>query len=132
MTRAEFTKLVIDAAGVDLAQSSELSNCFSDVSDVSTQWYAAHACAAKKIGVISGVNGAFLADQSIKQAEALKIILATFGLEIKADDTATAWYAPIQTAALDHNLLSASLRFEPAKALTRAEVAALVSKAISQ
>lgn len=125
VNRAEFVKLVLEAADVDLAEMGELSNCFSDVTSLSEQWFAVHVCAAAELDLVSGREGNFYPGAEITQAAALKIALNAFAYEIP-EDPEKEWYVPIRDAAYEHGLIDSLQDFDPAKNLSRSEVASII------
>lgn len=89
INRAEFTKILVEAAFADEVSLYTPSACFKDVS--TTAWYAKYVCLAKDKGVISGYNdGTFGPDKNINVPESLKITLEAFPNNIP--ETSGAWY----------------------------------------
>lgn len=83
LTRAEFLKLAINAAGIDV--SKEVDPVYSDVKPTHTlKKYIAYAT---RNGIVSGQNGAFRPDDGITRAEAAKVFVkgTKLGLSQKID-----------------------------------------------
>lgn len=79
INRAEFTKIVIESAGVEPGGS----NCFPDVTD---QWFAQYVCKAKDLGLVQGYpDGNFKPERPINFVESGKII--TEGLDLPKDES---------------------------------------------
>ena len=119
INRAEFTKVLIEAR---YPGEAEGSHCFSDVS---TQWYAAPICFAEELSIVSGhPDGRFKPGDTINLAEALKIILETYEVDV-CTDCAGLWYQPYLEAAEERGLLD-GLTKAPSHPLTRGEMAQLI------
>lgn len=88
INRAEFTKIIMGARFADEVNSSQNKNCFPDVA--AGQWFTEYVCLAKEKGIVMGYpDGTFKPEQTIQQAEALKILLLAYDQPI---ETAGAWY----------------------------------------
>lgn len=89
INRAEFTKILVQAAFADELATYAASSCFKDVS--ADAWFAKYVCLAKDKGVIGGYpDGTFGPDKNINVAESLKITLAALFPNIP--DAAGSWY----------------------------------------
>jgi hypothetical protein len=89
INRAEFTKILVEAAFANEVSTYTPSACFKDVS--ATAWYAKYICLAKDKGVISGYNdGTFAPNKNINVPESLKITLEAFPNVIP--ETSGSWY----------------------------------------
>lgn len=162
VNRAEFMKMLAEAKDVDYADidNEDLANCFTDVHDVATEWFAPPICAGKSLGWVNGYSdGTFKPTQNINKAEALKIVLTAFGFEIPASvskgdkpypDVAmrslfamtsdnlekfqarplVSWYAGVAKAAKDAGLILPTGNFDAGHELTRGEMAAIIYKAM--
>lgn len=85
ISRAEFTKIVMEAGYEDLGGS----NCFKDVTD---GWDAEYVCAAAAKGYVKGYDdGNFRSNQNINFAEASKIIANVLELA-KEDEDPELWF----------------------------------------
>lgn len=72
LTRIEFLKLLLNAAGVDV-QSAGTATPFSDVA--SNTWYAPYVAYAVKGGIVHGDEGKFRPNDILSRAEASKILI---------------------------------------------------------
>lgn len=89
INRAEFTKILIQAAFPNELAAYTASSCFNDIP--ADAWFAKYVCLAKDKGVIGGYpDGTFGPDKNINVAESLKITLAALFPNIP--DTSGAWY----------------------------------------
>jgi hypothetical protein len=97
LNRAEFTKIIVESRFSRL----EIDNCiasegfykrsiFSDVA--SAVWYEKYVCVGKMNNIIGGYpDGTFRGEQTINYAEAAKILVNSYGLEV---GTGEPWFAP--------------------------------------
>jgi len=77
INRAEFTKIIVEAAFPGQKYGAD---CFNDVSD---EWFAPYICFAKEHEIIQGYeDGSFRPDQPINFVEASKIVAIAFDLKI--------------------------------------------------
>ncbi len=99
VNRAELLKVLIGSIGAQ-ASADEFHDCFPDVG---RQWFAPYVCYAKERRWISGyANGLFHPELPVNTAEAIKMIVNTYGYESAQssfsapfnDIDPTAWYAP--------------------------------------
>ncbi|MFH0834418.1 MAG: S-layer homology domain-containing protein [Patescibacteria group bacterium] len=130
INRAEFIKTVI---GAKFKNDSILDRCtdsgFTDIPEGS--WYANYVCAAKGFGIIGGyADGTFKPDQQVNAAEALKIMLKTFGVEVREPDKNEAWYKPFTEYAKNNNYYLNTFDSEN-KLLTREDMAELIHRVMS-
>ena len=119
INRAEFTKIIMNGFEKDVGGS----NCFPDVKK---QWFAGFVCSAKKLGIIKGYpNGKFHPEKTINIVEALKIVLETSGVKLKAQP-GKAWYMPYvnYAAGTDLRFILNKKRFE--ENVTRGEMAKMI------
>ncbi len=125
INRAEFVKILLahkkETTGVGTA------SCFTDFKAGQTEWYYGYACRAKELGYIQGYpDGSFGGTNNINLAEALKITLEAYDIELpkfaKAPDH---WYDYYIIAARDNGLI-AKIGDNPAHLVTRGEMAYLV------
>ncbi|MFA6528726.1 MAG: S-layer homology domain-containing protein [Candidatus Gracilibacteria bacterium] len=118
INRAEFLKILLESADVEV---SDNSNCFPDVGD---DWYAKYVCSAKDLDIVSGYpDGFFRPANDINLAEALKIVLETYGFEIA--DSGGEWYEKYYDYAYDNELLDL-IYINVSHELTRGEMAQLI------
>ncbi len=143
INRAEFVKLLVEAANVDFADidSSKLENCFADVAEVPDHWFAPFVCAAKHKGWVSGyADGHFYPERDINKAEGLKLILDVFGFEIPDNNNVVVmpysdvsyddWYFGVAKAGRANNLISTGETFNASWRLTRGDVARMFYEAM--
>src|SRR3990167_2578815 len=87
INRAEFLKIVFKARG---GQEPVQGNCFSDVP--ADAWYAPFVCAAERRQIVNGYpDGTFRPEQEVNIAEALKMLLKTYGEDIE-EGRGEKWY----------------------------------------
>ena len=124
ITRAEFLKMILGAAGVETVGA----DCFSDVGE---EWYAPAICTAKESEIVGGYSdGTFLPNQAVNLIEALKIFVNVFEVATVQAEGGEWYSASLETiAAL--NYIPATLHYyvEP---MTRGEVAELVWRAMNE
>lgn len=136
LTRAEFLKIAINAAG--LKTSSTGTTAFKDVA--SDAWYTPYVSLAVSRGIISNKSTNFRPNDSISRAEAAKIIVGIFGGNTSntklsfADVDATSDLAKyIETAKtlgfFSGQIVDGKLKFRPNDSITRAEIAKVVVNA---
>ena len=149
VTRAQLTKMVLNAAGIEIPESVT----FRPFRDIYTKsWYAPYIKAAKDLGIIQGYsNGKFHPLRDVNRAEALKILieggldidivldpsqgmLANFDLEENpfSDIMPNAWYSKYVFYAYQNGVVSGypDGTFGPDKSMTRAEFAKVIIKAL--
>lgn len=144
INRAEFVKLLIEAANVDFTEidSGKLKDCFMDVRGITEQWFAPFVCSAKYKGWISGYgDGSFGSSRNINKVEGLKIIMDVFGFEIPENNSVVilpfpnvphdAWYLGVLQAAKENGLIfSYGDEFNPGRELSRADVSLMIFAAM--
>lgn len=122
VNRAEFVKILVEAKFKGEASTQNQSQCFSDVR---TEWFAPYVCYAKSKAILTGyADGTFKPSQSINLAEALKVILKTYDIEID-QNVGTQWYEPYTAVAEENDWLSKIDR-AVSHDVTRGEMAELV------
>lgn len=134
ITRAEFTKIVIEMFDIELPETAATST-FKDIK--STEWYAPYVDAALENELVLGYNDkTFRPNQPINRAEAMKILLEASGMELETDYVASfpdldkkAWYIAYINFAAENGIVSGygDGKFGPANNLTRGEVAKIAS-----
>ncbi|MFC1810277.1 beta-propeller domain-containing protein [Patescibacteria group bacterium] len=83
--RAEFVKIILEAAGIEPGGS----NCFPDVTD---QWFAPYVCKAKDEGLVQGYpDGTFKPERPINFIESGKVVTEGLGLD-QNDAYQDAWF----------------------------------------
>lgn len=143
VNRAEFAKILAEAAGLDYAkyEASDVANCFGDVTDLPGHWFAPYVCAAKNEGWVNGYDGGVYGPgRDINKAEALKIILGALKFEIPdnamvtempySDVSANDWYLGVAQAAKQNNIVGFSDLFVADELVTRGSVAQMIYNAL--
>lgn len=83
--------MLIESRFPGAANESDLSQCFPDVND---GWFAPYVCYGLEHGIVGGYpDGTFQPSQNVNLAEALKIVLETYDIEVDLSDGET-WYDP--------------------------------------
>ncbi len=134
ITRAEFTKIVIEMFDIEVPETVSAPS-FKDVK--STDWYVGYLEAALENKLVLGYDDkTFKPNQPINRAEAMKILLEASGLELDTDYVATfpdldkkSWYLAYINFAAENGIVSGYKdgKFGPGKNLTRGEVAKIAS-----
>ncbi len=127
LTRAEFLKLVLNAAGVNVANESAPN--YSDVSSDNT--LAKYIAYATRTGIVSGQNSQFRPNDTITRAEAMKILVNTTNLKLATSSTTfsdvpnTNSLANYVQTAKDNCIVggATATTFEPSRGITVAEAA---------
>lgn len=135
ITRAEFTKIVVNVFGYDIEQFAGF-NPFVDVED--DIWYQPYISAAYANGLLVGYSdGTFKPNQNITRAEALRILFeAAFAFEEETyvgnlefeDVESFAWYYPYVAFAKENGIVDGydAKTFGPNNSMKRAEAAKIV------
>ncbi|MBT7703792.1 S-layer homology domain-containing protein, partial [Candidatus Peregrinibacteria bacterium] len=90
INRAEFTKLLIEAAYYDEFEGYGDENCFDDVP--AGEWYTKYVCFANDMDIVEGYDGGgFHPDAVINFAEASKIVVLAYDYDTQDDSP---WYKP--------------------------------------
>ncbi|MBT7703549.1 S-layer homology domain-containing protein, partial [Candidatus Peregrinibacteria bacterium] len=90
INRAEFTKLLIEAAYDDEFESYGEETCFDDVP--AGEWYTKYVCFANDMDIVEGYDGGgFHPDAVINFAEASKIVVLAYDYDTQDDSP---WYKP--------------------------------------
>jgi hypothetical protein len=80
INRAEIVKTIMGVVSMP-EDTSSYKNCFSDVHE---EWFAKYVCYAKSKGWIGGYqDGTFAPAKEVTRVEALKIIIAAYGLPLE-------------------------------------------------
>lgn len=105
VNRAEMLKIVITAKGVTEAELAPYANdnCFQDVP--AGVWYTKYVCYAKAQGWVNGYDEGkfFRPGEPINAVEALKIVLAIWGIEY--EETPAIWYKGVVERAAESNYI---------------------------
>jgi hypothetical protein len=131
INRAEFLKILV--AGFQSDEVRGEKKCFKDVS---SEWFAEYVCAAKRLGWIDGYpDGTFKPSQQINRAEAMKILVTAFGMDVSAkhatpsDVRAGTWYRQYVARGVALGIVDVTTLFHPAENLTRADAAVWIDGA---
>lgn len=127
INRAEFLKILMLAVfGKEELQGA--GECFVDFKG-EVQWFWVHGCIAKQRGIINGYpDGTFRGNQTVNLAEALKIAIEAYQIDVPAYvNTPEYWYLPYFAIAGERGLFD----YFPRKGdhlLTRSDMAYLIVK----
>lgn len=113
INRAELLKVLVYSWYGGTPDSVYYQSCFNDVG---TDWYAPYVCYAKELGWVEGYgDGGFHPDSTVTKAEALKMIMKYWGVEIPTmadvsglpyDDVfGSVWYASYVEKAYELGIL---------------------------
>lgn len=130
INRAEFTKIIIksrykdDEIVIDTI-GDEVVSCFPDV--LSDHWFFPFVCFAQHSTIIAGYpDGNFIPANYINAAEALKIVIETFGIDVSdyIDEDAD-WYGGYWNFAVAQNVLPADVS-NPDQLINRGQMAFMI------
>jgi hypothetical protein len=134
INRAEFTKLVLLASGVNNPPPCPTAP-FPDVPK--NAWFAPYVCSAKEKGIIGGFpDGTFKPGININFANGAKILAKTFSLPIDSPnaivlDGQTIWYHPYTEALRKQKVTAPTVRnFD--QSLTRGEMAEMLYRLVTK
>lgn len=129
INRAEFTKIVIGAVyGTEPIEGCALDVSFKDV--LRTDWFWPFIVAAKCKGVIDGYpDGTFKPAQNVNFAEAAKIVVNTFNIEIREEEALGVWWRPYVYALARIGGLPPTFS-DPNQLVTRGEMAEMIYRVI--
>jgi polyhydroxybutyrate depolymerase len=117
VTRAE---LAVIAARLYGADKPAALRCFSDVAP--NAWYSSAVCSLAGQGLVSGyADGTFAPARDVTGAEALKVILAAFEINVGPPND-NAWFSPYVELASDLGLVD----LEPSMSVTREALARFI------
>lgn len=129
INRAEFMKIVIEGI-TEGAVPEATENCFSDVDK--SVWYAKYVCEAKTKGIISGYSdGTFRPGTTINLAEALKVIVKAYGIEVDQVIEGEPWYQVYLNAMGGTHYIPTSLIYLN-QDLKRAEMAEMIWRVLEK
>lgn len=127
LTRAEFLKLVLNAAGVDV--SAEAHPAFSDVA--TTHTLAKYISYAARMNIVSGQGNLFRPNDNISRGEAMKVLINATNLTLASESTTFAdvpnsyslarYVQTAKDSCVAHGVTPT--RFEPLRGITVAETA---------
>lgn len=123
ITRAEFTKILIQTAFPEEIKDYKAKSCFNDVK--TSDWFAPYVCLAKDKGVISGYsNNTFHPTQNINVTESLKISLEALKKNEIPDATGE-WYQKYLNFAYNKGYMLGEWQ-ETSKNITRGEMSQFI------
>lgn len=137
VTRAELLKMVMEAMDVNKYDHS-YTGYFTDVAR--TDWHVAYVELAYEQGIASGYSdGLFRPNDPINRAEAMKIILNGFGVDLEGYSSGTFpdvgssdWYSIYVGTAYEYGLVNGyeDGKFYPGNRLTRGEASKIIALAM--
>lgn len=120
INRAEFLKIILE--GSFMASGASYESCFPDVDGEA--WYATYVCEAKEEGWIQGYpDGFFKPEQTINEAEALKILGNVVGWEVDSAAEGEEWYQPYLDLGEAENLVPVD---DVSALMSRGDIAELI------
>lgn len=139
ISRAELVKIAVKMFGLKVADKIT-ENPFKDVP--ASEWYGPYIKVALDSKIVKGYDeGTFRPNHNVTRVEALKILLeaakVTLPTNVKSpftDVINSGWYAPYVEFAVSNGLANgySKEKFEPARFITRAEVAKISSLMIAK
>lgn len=144
ITRAEFVAMIMRTLNWDgggNAAAAVPGNPFSDVA--AGKYYARHVAEAAALGIVSGYNGAFRPDDQITREEAVVALVRAvpyftmsqpvLSAPVYSDaQEISAWAtAAVQEASAKGLVKGDGTRFHPKQAVTRAEVAVMLGRLLT-
>ncbi|NIA02080.1 MAG: hypothetical protein GWP15_01725 [Nitrospirae bacterium] len=137
INRAEFLKIILEGSNIPLDKNN-ITLPFSDTQN--TEWYLPYVKKAYDSGWIVGYDdGTFKPDQTIKKAEALKILGEVQQWKMEKNSTSTQyqdvdlneWYAKYVVYANEHNYLEKDGElFDPIALMSRANISEIIYRTI--
>lgn len=128
LSRAEFTKIIVNSFYPDFNEDDQKLDCFPDVDNL--EWYAPYVCFAKVNKIISGFDdGTFKPANQISLVEVLKIIYEATpdNKKIKQDQD---WYKPYLKFYAKKNAIPDTVN-NPFKILTRYEISEVLYRILT-
>lgn len=137
IARVELIKLILDASQIELLPEKK---CFPDLEAGS--WYEPYVCTAKALGVVKGYpDGSFKPEQSVNNAEALKIIAEVQNWELSTgnppiitkgfkDVEENSWYYDYVNAARQYSYIDQVDLFKPGNPVARGSAAEILFRTI--
>jgi len=140
ITRAEFTKIVIETTNIPLkkckpSEVQKISSIFSDVN--AEDWFAKYICSANKSGLINGYDdGTFKPNNQINFVESAKIItlaqdekfinLAKIEADLNENSDNPEWFAKYIVALENENAIDLNLMPEYENSFSRGQMADVI------
>ena len=133
VNRAELLKILV--SGFHSHELKGETDCFPDVTD---EWFAEYACAAKRLGWIEGYpDGTFRPANSVNRAEAIKIIISS-GTDgpvpeqyMPTDVEEGSWFYDYVAKGLGAGIITSHGMFFPGNNLTRTDAAVWIYNGIN-
>ncbi len=137
VTRAELLKMVMEATDVNKYGHS-YEGYFSDV--LNTDWHYSYVEIAAEMGIANGYDdGTFKPNNSVNRAEAMKIILEGFAVDVESYDSGTFpdvsssdWFAEYVATGNDYGLINGydDGYFHPSYSMTRGQASKIIALAM--
>jgi hypothetical protein len=144
ITRAEFVAMLMRALNWDGNGNTAAAVSGTPFSDVAAgKYYARHVAEAAALGIVSGYNGAFRPDDQITREEAVVALVRavpyftmsqpTLSAPVYSDaQEISAWATvAVQEASVKGLVKGDGTRFHPKQAVTRAEVAVMLGRLLT-
>ncbi|MBI5754273.1 S-layer homology domain-containing protein [Candidatus Peregrinibacteria bacterium] len=129
ITRAELLKIIFE--GNKTKTENPNTNCFPDVGY--KEWYSKYVCAAKNLNIITGYKDkTFKPNQTISNAEGLKILGEFYKWNLSTGETNEVWYKKYIDFGKKTNLLDDSDNFNPDKKATRGEMSSILYRYLAK
>ena len=134
ITRTEFLKMVLRAFGHTYDDSDSSSVTFDDVD--TSHWTANVIGRAQELWYVDGVGGGnFRPNDIITRAEAMKMLLNSASIAVDPNavssfDDVSGWAVKYVEKALELGIVAANSSFRPEEAITRAESAKVIVRAM--
>jgi inhibitor of cysteine peptidase len=90
VNRAEFLKMLIEAADPEYREATPMAGCFPDVK---SEWFAPYVCIGAELNIVEGYpDGNFKPAEFITFVEAAKMVVETFEVLDERVPTSAVWY----------------------------------------
>lgn len=131
INRAEFLKILVESRYADMPTPEDLQ-CFEDLLVRTPQWYARPVCLGRQLGIVGGYpDGTFKPEKTVNLAEALKIAMLTFRVNVDTAKPGMPWYEPYVVAARQRGILL-NLLSKPDHLVTRGEMASMTAVLLTE
>lgn len=141
VNRVEALKMIMEGAKLAIPEVDGADNGgFSDT--IAGAWYVRYIKKGKELGIVKGnLDGSFAAERQVNKVELIKMLLLANKTTLEGanefdlpyiDIEQGAWYVPYVKYSLKNNIIypSSSGSIEPAKSLSRSEVAEIVYRLV--
>jgi hypothetical protein len=135
VTRAELTKMALYAKGIEPKQGCYDNDCGSPFNDLD-RWQGPWVRKAWDLGIVQGYSyHRFMPNKSITRAEAVKVVLATYGVRPEnvsrsffndVEGWSTGWIEAAHNLGIVQGIGNGN--FSPNRPITRAEAAKVIAK----